>query len=107
MGVAAQSPTGSDLMSKKTQACFCAVSFLLCSDRDFLSPVEVDTGVIRPSIYPTHLHPLLAHGNIILLQCHPRKKLAELLDISNGHKTYVSVYVHGHICMYVILYAFT
>lgn len=78
VGVAAQSPTGSDLMSKKTCACFCAVSFLLCSDRDFLSPVEVDTGVIRPSIHPTHLHSPMAHGNIILLPCHPCKKLVEL-----------------------------
>lgn len=73
VGEAAQSPTGSDLMSKKTWACFCSVSFLLCSDRDFLSPVRMDTGVIRPSIPPTPNHPQLTE---ISFYCHaiPTKK---------------------------------
>ena len=66
VGEAAHSPTGSDLMFKKTCACFCSVSFLLCSDRDFLSPRWVDTvSSVHPSIHPTH--PLLTE---ISFRCH-------------------------------------
>ena len=85
------SPTGSDLMSKKTCACFCAVSFLLCSDRDFLSPVGMDTGVIRPSIPPTPTHTGLTE---ISFCCHaiPAKNPSNSLDIgANGHKECVRV----------------
>lgn len=86
VGEAAQSPTGSDLMSIKTCACFRSVSFLLCSDRDFLFPVGMDMGVIRPSIPPT------AHGNIILQFCchviHPPSPTSQtLFDINaKSHK---------------------
>lgn len=85
VGEAAQSFTGSDLMSKKTWACFCSVSFLLCSDRDFLSPVGMDTGVIRPSIQPTPTHPHTAHGNIILLPCKPCKTHSTLGTLVTVH----------------------
>lgn len=53
-------------MSKKACACFCSVSFLLCSDRDFLSLVGMGTGVIRPSIHPIHVHPPTSGGNVLL-----------------------------------------
>lgn len=90
VGEAAQSPTGSDLMSKKTCSCFCSVSFLLCSDRDILSPVGMDTGVIRPSIHPsippTPTHPRLTE---ISFCCHaiPAKNSSNPLEISaSGQK---------------------
>lgn len=85
---AALSPTGSDLMSIKTCACFCSVSFLLCSDRDFLFPVGMDTGVIRPSIPPT------AHGNIILLFCCHAIPSSHSNSFSHQRKDCVRACVH-------------
>lgn len=66
VGQAVQSPKGSDLMSKKTCTCFCFVSFLFCSDRDFLSPVGVDT---VSSVHPSH-RPLT---EMSVLPSNPRK----------------------------------
>lgn len=79
---AVQSPTGSDLMSKKTWACFCSVPFLLCSDRGFLSPVGMDTGVIRPSIPPTPTHQLFTEMSFCC-NAVPAKRVQTLS--TNGH----------------------
>lgn len=91
VGEAAQSPTGSDLMSKKTCACFCSVSFLLCSDRYFLSPVGMDTGVIRPSIPPTPTHRSRKYHSAAMQSLQKKIKNQTLSANSHSHSVFACV----------------